>query len=234
MSMKKNAFIFGYGKKGRAIAHGLKDEDLRLYVIESLEANYQQAKEDGYLDLLLIDMTKDEDLERLDVMEDDYIICVMDDEHLNVFLTLSLHALYPTTTILGISDSIHVSQKLKMAGATKVIDMYQMSANRVHNILTKPIATKLLEEFIIRDDGISLQEIRIPENSYLNGMSVDEVDFQAFGVIMIGMIDVELSHKFIFITTGVNHKLDSGDILVCIGEKKDLKKFERYIARSKV
>jgi len=92
----------------------------------------------------------------------------------------------------------------------------------------------LLEEFIIRDDGISLQEIRIPENSYLNGMSVDEVEFQAFGVIMVGMIDVELSHKFIFITTGLNHKLDSGDILVCIGEKKDLKKFERYIARSKV
>jgi len=230
--VKKNAFLFGYGSEGRALAEGLKGEDLHLHVIESSEENYLKAKEDGYMDVMLVDVARDEDFERLDVAEDDYIICVMKDEHLNVFLTLSLHALFPRTTIVAISDSIHTSQKLKMAGATKVIDLYQVSANRIHNILGKPVATKLLDGFISRDDGISLQEMEIPENSYLDGMIVDDVDFQAFGVLLVGMIDAELSHKFIFITTGVNHKLDSGDTLVCIGEKKDLIKFERHIARS--
>lgn len=231
--MKKNAFLFGYGSEGRALAEGLKGEELHFHVIESSEENYVKAKEDGYLDVMLVDITRDEDFERLDISEDDYIICVMDDEHLNVFLTLSLHALFPHTTIVAVSDSIHTSQKLRMAGATKVIDLYQVSANRIHNILRKPVATKLLDGFISRDDGISLQEIVIPEESYLDGMIVDDVDFQAFGVLLVGMIDEELSHKFIFITTGVNHKLDSGDTIVCIGEKKDLKKFEDYINRNK-
>lgn len=230
--MRKQAFLFGYGVQGKTIANGLKNEHFRFHIIESSQENFQHAKEDGYLDVTLFDVTKDESLEGLDVGEEDYLICVMDDEHLNVFLTLSLHALYPNTTIVAISDSIHTTQKLKMAGATKVIDLYHMSANRIHNILRKPVAIKLLDDFITQEDGISFKEILIPPNSYLNGMTVDDVDFQSYGVLLMGMIDVELSNKFIFITSGIDHKLDTGDTMVCIGEKSDLEKLEAHIVRS--
>lgn len=230
--MKKKAFLFGYGRDGRTLAQSLKAELIHTKIIEFSEENYHRAIEDGYDDTLYADVSKDEEFEHLDISEDDYVICVMDDEHLNVFLTLTLHAFFPRATIIAISDSIHASQKLKMAGASRVIDLYEVSANRIHNILKKPVATKLLDDFISRNDGITLREMKIPHNSFLDGMIVDEVDFQAFGVLLVGMIDLELGQKFIFVTSGTRHKLDSGDTLVCIGEKEDLKKFEAYMHRS--
>jgi len=230
--MRKQAFLFGYGVQGKVIANGLKNEHFRFHIIESSQENFQYAKDDGYLDVRLFDVTKDENLEDLDVGEEDYLICVMDDEHLNVFLTLSLHTLYPNAAIVAISDSIHTTQKLKMAGAAKVIDLYHISANRIHNILRKPIAIKLLDNFITQEDGISFKEILIPHNSYLDGKIVENVDFQSYGILLVGMIDVELSNKFIFVTSGIDHKLDSGDTIVCLGEKSNLEKFETHIVRS--
>lgn len=232
--MTRKVFLFGYGMQSKAIAQGLVRENHRLSIIESSEENYEQAKEDGYVDVTLLDVTKDEDLASLTVEKDDYLVCMMDDEHLNVFLTLSLRSLYPDVVIMGISDSIYTTQKLKMAGATKVIDLYHMSANRIHSILKKPVATKLLDGFLLKEDGISFKEIVIPEGSYLNGVQLNDVNFYDYNVILIGMIDVELSNRFIFVTTGINHKLDSGDTLVCIGEKENLENFESVIARSKI
>jgi voltage-gated potassium channel len=116
-----------------------------------------------------------------------------------------------------------------MAGANEVIDIYQVSANRIHNIFEKPIATKLIENFISTDHEISFKEFTIPKNSFLHGAVINEVDFNKFGLIFTGMIDRELGDEFIFAATNINHKLDSGDIIICIGKDEDLAKFEKYL-----
>jgi len=232
--VKKSAFVFGYGKRGSSFAKGLKKDDYHLYIIDNDAKLCNTAKEDGYKDVLCLDITRDEELAQLPVRKKSYIVCVMEDEHLNVFVTLSLRALFPQAEIVAISDSIHVTQKLKMAGASKVIDLYQVSANRIHNILRKPMATKLLDSFVSDGYDISFREMQIPPNSYLDGMMVDDVNFSTDGVLLIGMIDIELSHKFIFITSGIEHKLDSGDTIVCIGYNEDLDSFEEKMKREQV
>ena len=95
-----------------------------------------------------MDVTNDRLLEVLNPQNYEKLVCVMEDEHLNVFLTLSLRSLFKESYILSISDSIHTTKKLKMAGANKVIDLYEVSANKIHNILKRPVATKLLEGFV--------------------------------------------------------------------------------------
>ena len=87
--------LFGYGSKAKAVAKGLKQEGFHFHIIVSDDTKYQMAKDDGYLDITVLDITKDEALESLNATENDYFICVMEDEHVNVFLTLSLHALFP-------------------------------------------------------------------------------------------------------------------------------------------
>ncbi|HFS85065.1 MAG TPA: TrkA family potassium uptake protein, partial [Epsilonproteobacteria bacterium] len=200
-----------------------------MHILVSGEAEVRQAQEDGFINVLQIDFTKDEVLEALSISSEDTILCMMDDTHLNVFLILSLRALFPDTIIIAVSDSIHTTQKLKMAGASKVIDLYNVSASRIHSILKKPVATKLLDGFISKDKGISFKEMTIPSGSYLDHKLVDDIDFHKHKILLVGMIDVELSHKFIFVTSGINHKLDAGDIIVCIGDKVDLDRFEMFL-----
>ena len=231
--MSRNRIIlFGYGKFGKSIADTLVENEAEVILVESEESRYQASLKGNFKRSLLMDVTDDSALETLPVDPEDQLVCVMDDDHLNVFLVLSLKALYPQNRILALSDSIHATRKLKMAGASQVIDLYAVSANRIHNILNKPIATRFLEGFLDAKHEYSFREIKIPEGSFLHERSLDEIDFRRYGVIFIGMIDVELGNSFIFVTTGLEHKLDSGDIIVCIGHDEDLDRFEEAIRHS--
>ena len=230
---QRRVILFGYGKFGVNIADTMHAHGAQIVLVEENEERYRRAMEQGFEECLLIDVTRDEELESLPIREEDQLACVMDDDHLNVFLVLSLRALYPRNRILAISDSIHATRKLKMAGADKVIDLYAVSANRIHNILNKPIATRFLEGFMDHTHEYSFREIVIPEGSFLHGKMLQEVDFHQYGIIFIGMIDVELGNSFIFVTTGLEHKLDSGDIIVCIGHDEDLDRFAEAIGASR-
>jgi len=232
--MDRQAFLFGYGNQGRSLAKNLRTDKFKLHIIESTPEYYEKAKGDKFLDVVLVDVTSDVQLEALHIDDDSYIICVMEDEHLNVFLTLSLRSLYPKATIVAISDSIYTTQKLKMAGANKIIDIYKVSAYRIHNMLVRPVATKLLDSFISDGSTISFREMLIPEGSFLDGKMIDEIHFGEYGILLVGMLDVELSNKFIFVTSGIDHKLDSGDTIVCMGYNDDLEKFSTLIQREEL
>ncbi len=226
--------LFGYGNHGKFIAKGLIEDGFEVQVVVDNQQHCQEAVEDGFNDSLEIDITKDEALKALHPENYAKLVCVMENEHLNVFLTLSLRSLFKECYILSISDSIHTTKKLQMAGADKVIDMYEVSAHKIHNILNRPVATRLLEEFVTRKNGIGFREYVIPENSFLHGLMTDDIDFSRFGLLLVGMIDEELGEHFTFITAGINHKLDSGDTIVCIGEKKYLDDFGDTVQKRKI
>jgi voltage-gated potassium channel len=226
--LKKRTLIFGYGNHGRHIAKGLQEDGYILKVVEQNELFYEKALKDGF-ESILIDIGEDDELCQLDLQSYSQIVCVMDDEHYNVFLTLSLNALFPDLNIVAISDSIHVTHKLRLAGAKRVIDMYEVSANRIHNILHRPIATRLLKEFVVNKEGITFMEMEIPENSFLHGKMIDEIDFSKYDVLLVGMVDFERHKGFEFVTAGHEHHLDTGDIIVCMGDIEKLRIFKTYI-----
>ncbi|RUM68563.1 MAG: TrkA family potassium uptake protein [Sulfurovum sp.] len=226
---RQKAFMFGYSQSRLFLAKELGYKLMGFSIIVNDEKSYQKAILDGYSSVRLLDVTDDRALEELPVKDNDYLICVMDDHYLNVFLTLSLHELFPKAIVVALSDSPHTTQKLKMAGASRIIDLYQVSANRIHNILHKPVATKLVERLLSSDEDFSFKEMEIPKGSSLDGVMVDDFDFTLHGVILVGMIDKRLSNQFIFITSGLENRFDVGDTIVCIGYNADLEKFEDYI-----
>ncbi len=227
--MENRAFLFGYGRHGRSIAQGLKKENFLVIILETIDENIQEAINDGFLNTQLIDVTKDSELESLRIEAEDRVVCVMDDGHLNVFLVLSIRSLFPDSTILSISDSIYTTKNLKKAGSDKVISLYEVSANRIHNILKRPNATKLLDGFVTDHSDIIFKEFTIPEHSMLDGKMVDEINFTEHSILLIGMVDQEVSRSFLFTTVGIEHKIDAGDVIVCIGRVEDLDNFGNKI-----
>jgi len=233
--MSKNKIaIFGYGNHGKFIAKGLASDGFDVTIVESNKAFYEDAQTNGFNNVLFADVTKDSELKKMNLASFEQLVCVMDDEHLNVFLTLSLRSLFEDSYILSISDSLNVTKKLQMAGANKVIDLYEVSANKIYNLLDRPIATKLLEEFVHNEGAITFKEMLIPEHSFLDGMMAEDVDFSSYGILLVGMIDEELGHAFVFVTAGISHKLDSGDTIVCLGGKEELEAFEKLIKKKEV
>lgn len=230
--MDKKIFVFGYNKQTDFLIGSLKEKHFFTTVIVPNQKEYYEANAYGFVEVIEMDMTDDTLLANLNAAREDDLICVMQDNHFNVFLTLSLHALYPNNRIIALSNSFHTTQKLKIAGASKVIDLYQVSSNRIYNILHKPVATHFIDSLLSFNEELSLREITITPYSVLDEVMVDDFDFSKHKIILIGMIDRRLSEQFLFITSGLEHRMDRGDVLVCLGYDEDLNRFESFINRS--
>jgi voltage-gated potassium channel len=118
-----------------------------------------------------------------------------------------------------------------MAGANRVIDLYEVSAKRIHNTLDRPIATKLLDGFLSTTSKISFKEISLPFGSPLEGVSADKINYRVYGILPIGISNSHNSASFTFATSFDTKVISAGDTLICMGRDDDLERFEQKIEK---
>ncbi|WOE68731.1 NAD-binding protein [Hydrogenimonas thermophila] len=220
----REIILFGFGKLGHRIYEMLTSNFSKITVADNREDIINDAKEYGIDSAFYIDLVDDSKLEELG-LDNKILFCAMDEMSLNIFLVLSLKTISSNSTIISVSTSSESTRKLKFIGADKVIDLYESSANRIVDIITRPAVTKVLDEIIYIDNEIRIEEIEIPPKSFLEDKYVSDIDFREFGLILIGITDKELGDDFTFVSRGINHKFDEGDILVLLGESQALEDF---------
>ncbi|MES9940461.1 MAG: NAD-binding protein [Candidatus Thiodiazotropha sp. 6PLUC2] len=226
---RRDTLIFGCSALGHEVAMQLSDRDIEVYLysnnldeVGSLLAKGLQAG--------VIDYTDDEKL--LGIGIGDWvktIFCLFAEEPKNLFLTLSARALDPDLKIVSVSESVESSKRLMAAGATKVIDPYEISGQRVHEIIERPYLVEVLENTLF-GKAIDIAEIEIPEKSVLSGMQLSDLQLEKrYNLIVLGVVDLELGNQLIFSNSGVDHRLDAGDILVVIGHVKEISRLREGV-----
>ncbi len=225
MIFLKDVVIFGYGKFGNSIANSiLKEPNTNVLIAVNSDTEYEVAKMDG-LNAVKFNLESDASLSNLDILDETILVCVLDNNHENLFLALTLRGIYKSNYIVAVSDSSHLTDKLKMAGVNRVIDIYTISSNVIINILEQPVATKFLQGFINRSHNYIFKEITVTASSPICQKNLSEIDFNRFGVVFIGMIDKDEGNQFIFATVGTDKMVKEGDVIVCVGKEEDLNKF---------
>jgi len=226
---KKNVFLFGYGSFGRQLYKNLSASGHNVKVVSANEEYIEQALSDD-VSAIKINIKRNEDIKTLNIdQENDLLYCAMNKTANNLFLVLTLRAMYPQSNIISISNSFENTRKLQYTGANSVIDLYEATSRRVVNMLTKPAVTKALDEIIYNQNSLKMAEIVLPSKSMFDGEFVKDIEFKAMGVILIAIIDRELGHELIFIDHRINHKLDEGDVLVVLGEQKNINKLQERV-----
>jgi len=216
--------IFGFDEYGESIASVLKKSDLKVIVFNEKEE--KKAKEKLYEVIKLNEISNNE----LETIEDiDFAICALKEEEKNLFLVLSLREIFPNIKIVVKVNSKENEYKYKLAGANKILNPYEIIANRIMTILKKPLTLKVIEEIIFSDNKLSFSEIEIPENSFLEGKFIKDVYKEIqniYNVIIVGIVDRELSEDVIFVTKGINHILNHRDVLVVVGDVDEIERFK--------
>ncbi len=233
LEKKDKILLFGYGRYGEQIAKQLINNGYDVYIAEYEKKNLKRATSDGFEHILIVDIENDEELTSI-LFDNGFkkIFCAFDDEEENIYLTITFKAIFKKIDIISICESKETERKLKLAGADKVIDTMEAAANRIFFILEKPAVTEAIDN-ILQDSSLTFSEIEIPKGSFLDGVNIKDAKIKnRFDIIVIGIVDKELGKKFTFITKGVSHKLDAGDILVVIGKKENIKRFEEELMRA--
>jgi len=228
---KSSLLLFGYGRYGEQIAKNLALQGFRVYIAEESKEALKEASRDGFEDLIVVDIQKDSQLTDI-VMEYGFeqIFCAFDDEEKNIYLTITFKSLFKNLNIIAICESKETERKLRLAGANKVIDTMEAAAHRLFYVIEKPAVAEAMDQILFKDRSIIFKEITVAPGSIFDGKNLKDIAFSKdYGVIVIGLVDKELGNRFIFVTRGINHKIDAGDILVVIGKKDDIEKLEQLM-----
>ncbi len=216
--------IFGFDDFGERVASFLNKKDIIIVVLDEKEE--ARAREKLY-DVVKLHNIEDDEIKKID--EFDIAIAVLHDEDKNLFLCLTLRDLYPQKRIIAKVANKDNEYKYKLAGVNKLINPYEVTANRIMTILKKPLTLKIIEEIIFQDNRLSFAEIVIPKTSFLDGKFIKDIfkDISSlYNLLIIGIVDKELSENVQFITKGYNHKIDAGDVLIVVGDKDEIERFK--------
>ncbi len=224
-----DAILFGYNDYAKEIAKQIKTAYRSLKVYSQREKFVKEALNDGFdAQLLDLDTSFEEIIDGSN--EGLLVFCALEDDAENIFLTISVRAAFEALPIIALASTQESVNKLKIAGAQKVIAKLQTTSDVISELLEKPLVTEVMHDILFQDSKLKLAQITIEEGSCFSGVKLHDIDLhEEYGIIILAIVDQELSTSFIFTTRGYNHQVDPGDILVVIGYEDDIEAFETAI-----
>jgi len=216
--------LFGFDDFGERVAKFIEKKDLVVVVLDKKEE--VKAREKLY-EVVKLNEINDDEIKKIG--DFDIALAVLRDEDKNLFLSLTLKDLYPNKKIVAKVSNKDNEFKYKLAGVNKTINPYEVTANRIMTILKKPLTLRVIEEIIFEDNKLSFAEIEICKNSFLDGKYIKDIykEISAnYNILIIAIVDKEMSENVQFVTKGINHKIDSGDILIVVGDKDEIERLK--------
>ncbi len=140
--LKDHYIICGAGKMGRAVAQKLSLANKKFVIIDKDQAQLELIKKNGWR-YIEGDATEDGVLMAAGVDSAQCLATVLSNDADNLFVVMSTRLIASTITIITRAKEESSINKLKRAGADKVVSPYVAGANKVSQLMINP----QLEEF---------------------------------------------------------------------------------------
>ena len=225
---KSTALVFGHNKYAHEIINNVKSsyKNIRVFALDGTTFG-----EETRYEVETFDLSDDwHEIEKSINVEESMAFCVLEDMSENIFLTISLRAHFEDLTIIAVALNRESSNKLKMAGANKVIPLVETTADIIANMLEKPISSKVLSSILYEESDLKIAQIKINEESLLENHMLTSIDWtRQRGIIILSLISENMKSEFIYSKKMKEHVIKGGDIIVVVGYENDIAEFEKLI-----
>lgn len=223
-NLKEHVIICGFGRIGMILAAQLHKAKKPFLIIEKSEDKVREIQEMGYL-AIIGDATEEVVLKRARIEDASIMATVLPEDAANVFIVLSCRSLNHKLTIIARSNQISTVDKLKQAGADKVVMPAAIGADRLANLILKPNAEEILQKdlhdntFIegLNDIGLAIGEIYINEQSQVAGGTLEDLETKGKSAFLV--VAVRKSNGETIVKPKLSTRLQAGDALIVISQK---------------
>jgi voltage-gated potassium channel len=225
--MRDHYIICGYGRVGHQVAHEFLAEKKSFVIIDSKP---ETAKEMEALNIPYIigDITSDEQLEEAGIRAAKGIIACADSDTANVFVTLSARVLNPKLFIVARASQKETEEKLRKAGADRVISPYFIAGRRMASMVVKPVAVDFLDTVMHSEHlELNLGEFKVEERSNLVNRSLGEAQIRQNSGAYI--LSIRKPTGNFVLQPVADTKVETGDVLVAIGTPHQLTLLEKVV-----
>ncbi|MBT5775302.1 MAG: potassium channel protein [Dehalococcoidia bacterium] len=221
--MEQHVIVCGFGRVGREIAVDLHDHGVGLVVVDQSPDALVEAEEHGFT-VVQGDATEELALRAAGVERARGLVAAADSDVENTYIALTGRALNPELFIVARAGSSAAEQRMKSAGANRVVSPYQIAGRRMALAIVQPLVLDFVDVLATRgtaDDKI-LAEIVIDETSGFAGKTISEVFGSIDGMRLLGLENTE-GGMVVGPPGATNLKL--GDRLMVYGEQSALEGF---------
>jgi len=225
--MKEHYIICGYGRVGRQVAEEFDNEKIHYVIIDSKSETAAEMEPKG-LPYIIGDVTANINLEEAGIKRAKGLIACADSDVANVYVTLSARALNPDLYIVARSSQRDTEQKLKMAGANRVISPYFIAGRRMAALATRPVSSDFLD-MVMHGEHLefSLREVLIPQHSPLIDKSLSDAQIrQRAGATVLAIRKPDGGFN---LQPQASSKVEGGDILVAMGTQEQLDLLDKIV-----
>ena len=227
---KTSALIFGNNEYGFEIAKNVmhKYKDVTIFGLDDAE---NIIDEESGFKIEKFDLSDDwDDIEKEYDIEKSIVFCVLNDEAKNIFLTISLRSTFKDISIIALASNDEDANKLRIAGASKVIPIVETTADMITDMLKKPIITEVLHDILYENSDLKIEQIKVTDQSFFNGKYPSDIEWsREHGIIILSIIHEDMSSEFIYSSKAKHHIIKEGDIFVAVGYEADLREFEKLV-----
>lgn len=224
-----NHFIIcGFGRIGRIICSELREEKIAFVVIEHDEGAVRDLESNKYL-FLQMDATSDESLIKAGIMTAKGLVTAVRSDANNVFITLTAKGLRPDIFVLSRTSDVKNEDKLKRAGATRVVSPYYLGGRRMAQVLKRPTVVDFIDVATMGNKlGLIMEEVVVMPGSGIVGKNLIESRLrQDFGVIIVAI--KRPAEEMIF-NPMPSETLKANDVLVVLGKYEDMSRMNHILS----
>ncbi|MBW1943889.1 MAG: potassium channel protein [Deltaproteobacteria bacterium] len=227
-SLKDHYILCGFGRIGSIIARELWESKIPMVVIDTDPDNMEGLESEG-IPYINDDATSDEVLLNAGIERAKGVVSVVASDADNLFITMTARGLNPGLFILARADGEATEKKLLRAGANRVMMPYLIGGHKMAQAIIKPAVTDFLDvTFQSKDIGLEMEEVRVGENSRLNGLALmDSGIRQELDVIIVAIRKKDGEMQF---NPSSQTRIEAGDTLISLGKRDDLAKLENNLS----
>ena len=223
----KRVLVFGYSKVAKEIVTFLEKAEIE-FVMASSSLNGIEAGKKNNHQVFYMDYNKDEELKKFgigDIVET--LFCLSNDFNKNLFLTLSARNIDKNLKIISLVSNSQEESKMKLAGASKIIDPYSIGANYFFTLMKKERVHSVIEDLLYESSNILLEELKVTKKSKFLNEQFSSANFEKnYNLLVLGMYDAK-REKFKYNIQKISRKIKENDILVVMGNKKEIERLKK-------
>ena len=212
--------VCAYGRVGRAIARELDAENVPFVVVDS-RAELQADLEYDDRCYLTGDASDEAVLRQAGIGRAHGLICAVDSDAENVFITIVARSLSPDLLIVARAAREQSADRLYRAGATHVVSPYATSGRRMANLAIRPHVVEFFDVARAGQPNLRLEELAITEGSPLAGVAIRDLRGPAVPLL------VRHPDGRLVASPARDLRLKAGDVLIIFGEAADLNPLDR-------
>ena len=171
--LRDHYIICGGGRFGREVAEEFRRSRAPFVVVEPEPEECEIAQ---IRDALFVrgEAGNDEALQAAGVDRAAGLVSALPEDDANLFVVLSARQLNPKLTIITQATEQRSVDKLRLAGADRVVSPYRIAGHGMASALLRPTVVTFLDAAHLERTGLRLEEVLVPEHSPLIGKSIRE------------------------------------------------------------